>query len=208
MTSQQVDADAGAGTGVRYRRPVSPTERLYLSAGDARGAMALRIVVEGEGIPDAQDLQAALARAAESCPGSRLVRTGATWSAGGPPPQVRYDVPRTGAYADSAPGTFALPAGPSRRTEPPGCEVVVVPGADGNATSTVVFSVSHAVMDGHGALTWVREVFRALRGEPARPALDTDTDAGLLRRLGSTGPRPAPGHPRRSPLGPTDSRKR
>ncbi|MFB7253625.1 amino acid adenylation domain-containing protein [Streptomyces nojiriensis] len=208
MTSQQVDADAGAGTGVRYRRPVSPTERLYLSAGDARGAMALRIVVEGEGIPDAQDLQAALARAAESCPGSRLVRTGATWSAGGPPSQVRYDVPRTGAYADSAPGTFALPAGPSRRTEPPGCEVVVVPGADGNATSTVVFSVSHAVMDGHGALTWVREVFRALRGEPARPALDTDTDAGLLRRLGSTGPRPAPGPPRRSPLGPADGRGR
>ncbi|MFD5409318.1 amino acid adenylation domain-containing protein [Streptomyces nojiriensis] len=203
MTSQQVDADAGVGTGVRYRRPVSPTERLYLSAGDARGAMALRIVVEGDGIPDAQDLRAALARAAESCPGSRLVRAGAMWSAGGPPPQVRYDVPRAGAYADSAPGTVALPAGPSRRTEPPGCEVLVVPGADGKAT-TVVFSASHAVMDGHGALTWVREVFRALRGEPARPALDTDTDAGLLRRLGSTGPRPTPAPPRRSPLGQAD----
>ncbi|MFI8387668.1 non-ribosomal peptide synthetase [Streptomyces sp. NPDC085540] len=229
MTSHQVDAGAGAGTGagtgvgggtgVRYRRPVSPTERLYLSAGDPRGAMALRIVVEGDGVPDPRAFRAALARAAESCPGSRLVRVGTTWSAGGPLPQVRYDVPRAGAYADSAPGTVAWPAGPSRRTEPPGCEVLIVPGADGKeadgkeadgktadgkATTTIVFSASHAVMDGHGALTWVREVFRALRGEPARPALGADTDAGLLRRLGSTGPRPTPGPPRRSPLGPTE----
>ncbi|WP_314245084.1 non-ribosomal peptide synthetase [Streptomyces sp. DSM 40907] len=219
MTSHQVDAGAdtdtdtgtgtesgiGAGSDVRYRRPVSPTERLYLSAGDARGAMALRIVVEGDGVPAPQDLQAALAQAAESCPGSRLVHAGAMWSAGGPPPQVRYDVPRAGAYADSAPGTFALPAGASRRTEPPGCEVLIVPGADGTAATTVVFSASHAMMDGHGALTWVREVFRALRGEPARPALDTDTDAGLLRRLGSTRTRPTPTPPRRSPLGPADA---
>ncbi|MEU7726500.1 amino acid adenylation domain-containing protein [Streptomyces sp. NPDC040724] len=207
MTSHQADAGTRAGAGTpggataRYRRPVSPTERLYLSAGDARGTMALRIVVEGNGVPEPGHFQAALAQAAESCPGSRLVRAGAMWSAEGPSPQVRYDVPRAGAYADSAPGTFALPAEPSRRAEPPGCEVLIVPGGDAKATTTVVFSASHAMMDGHGALTWVREVFRALRGEPARPALDADTDAGLLRRLGSTGPRPTPSPPRRSPLG-------
>ncbi|MEJ8646180.1 hypothetical protein WKI68_42990 [Streptomyces sp. MS1.HAVA.3] len=128
MTSTQVGAGAGGRADARYRRPVSPTERLYLAAGDARGAMALRIVVEGDGVPDPEHFQAALARAADSCPGSRLVRAGAMWSAEGPSPQVRYDVPRAGAYADSAPGTFALPAGPSRRAEPPGCEVLIVPG--------------------------------------------------------------------------------
>ncbi|MEU2448610.1 amino acid adenylation domain-containing protein [Streptomyces sp. NPDC012765] len=211
MTSHQADADiradmragggAGGGDGAPYRRPVSPTERLYLAAGDARGAMALRIVVEGDGVPDPEQFQAALARAAAACPGSRLVRTGTVWHAEGPPPQVRYGTPRAGAYADSAPGTVELPARPPRRAEPPGCEVLIVPGADGKAPTTVVFSASHALMDGHGALTWVREVFRALRGEPARPAPDTDTDAGLLRRLGSSGPRPTPGPPRRSPLG-------
>ncbi|WP_329403789.1 non-ribosomal peptide synthetase [Streptomyces virginiae] len=221
MTSHQVgtgtDTDARTGANARYRRPVSPTERLYLAAGDARGAMALRIVVEGEGVPDAQDLRAAVARAAESCPGSRLVRAGAMWTVGGPPPRVRYDVPRAGAYTDSAPGTVELPAAPSRRTEPPGCEVLIVPGAgagaggadggdggDRKGTTTLVFTASHALMDGHGALTWVREVFRALRGEPARPALDPDTDAGLLRGLGSTRTRPTPAPPRRSPLGSAD----
>ncbi|WP_051779439.1 amino acid adenylation domain-containing protein [Streptomyces sp. NRRL S-241] len=215
MTPHQADADirtdiradiragggAGGGDGAPYRRPVSPTERLYLAAGDARGAMALRIVVEGDGVPDPEHFRAALARAAASCPGSRLVRTGTVWRAEGPSPQVRYGTPRAGAYADSAPGTVELPARPPRRAEPPGCEVLIVPGADGKAPTTVVFSASHALMDGHGALTWVREVFRALRGEPARPAPDTDTDAGLLRRLGSSGPRPMPGPPRRSPLG-------
>ncbi|MFB6820712.1 amino acid adenylation domain-containing protein [Streptomyces virginiae] len=214
MTSHQsgpgTDIDSPTGANAPYRRPVSPTERLYLAAGDARGAMALRIVVEGEGVPDARALQEAVARAAESCPGSRLVRAGAMWTAGGPPPRVRYDVPRPGAYTDSAPGTVRLPTGPSRRSEPPGCEVLIVPGtggtpgADGGdpkATTTLVFSASHALMDGHGALTWVREVFRALRGEPARPALDPDTDAGLLRLLGSTRTRPTPAPPRRSPLG-------
>ncbi|UUU38073.1 amino acid adenylation domain-containing protein [Streptomyces sp. NBC_00162] len=197
MTSRQVDADDAT----RYRRPVSPTERLYLAAGDTRGDMALRIVVEGDGVIDRRRLRAALAQAAEACPGSRLVRVGAMWSANGPSPRVRYAAPRAGAYADSAPGTVVLPAGPSRRAEPPGCEVLVVPGGEGKVTTTVVFSASHAVMDGHGALTWVREVFRALRGDPARPALDVDTDAGLLRRLGSTGPRPTPRPARRSPLG-------
>ncbi|MER7468351.1 non-ribosomal peptide synthetase [Streptomyces sp. NPDC097981] len=200
MTSRQAADAADAAT--RYRRPVSPTERLYLAAGHARGAMALRIVVEGDGAPDRERLQAALAQAAEACPGSSLVRVGAMWSAEGPPPRVRYAVPRAGAHADSAHGTVVLPTGSSRRAEPPGCEVLIVPGAgaDGTAT-TVVFSASHSVMDGHGALTWVREVFRALRGEAARPAVDADTDAALLRRLGSTGLRPTPRPARRSPLG-------
>ncbi|MFE2146054.1 amino acid adenylation domain-containing protein [Streptomyces sp. NPDC059456] len=218
MTSPQA-ADAVAVT--PYRRPVSPTERLYLAAGDARGAMALRIVVEGEGVPERGRFQAALARAAAACPGSSLVRVGAIWSAEGPPPRVRYAAPRADASANAAQGTVVLPeptrpagtagftastgsAGSSRRAEPPGCEVLIVPGsgsgADGTPT-TIVFSASHAVMDGHGALTWVREVFRALRDEAPRPALDTDTDAGLLRRLGRTGPRPTPKPARRSPLG-------
>ncbi|MGP3691582.1 amino acid adenylation domain-containing protein [Streptomyces sp. IBSNAI002] len=201
MTPRQDVPDAQGAAG--HRRPVSPTERLYLAAGDARGAMALRIVLEGDGVPDRRHFQAALARAAEVCPGSRLVRAGAEWTDEGPVPRVRYDVPRAGAYADSAPGTVELPAGPSRRTEPPGCEVVIVPGGDGRPT-TVVFSASHAVMDGHGALTWVREVFRALRGEPARPAPDPDTDATLLRRLGRAPRRPTPSPPARSPLGPSD----
>ncbi|MGI5447073.1 non-ribosomal peptide synthetase [Streptomyces sp. CA-243310] len=196
----------------RYRRPVSPTERLYLAAEHARGGMALRILVEGEGVPDADRLRAAVARAAEAVPGSRLARRGPLWHADGPLPRVRYADARSAAAFDvSTPDTAALLYGPARRTDPPGCEVLVVPGrapasaADEGAPpgtrTTLVFSVSHALMDGHGALIWVREVFRALRGDPARAALGPDTDRSLLRRLGAGERRPTLPPDRPSPLG-------
>ncbi|MGW6822439.1 non-ribosomal peptide synthetase [Streptomyces sp. NPDC055005] len=196
----------------RHRRPVSPTERLYLAAEHTRGAMALRILVEGEGVPAPDRLRAAVARAAEAVPGSRLVRRGALWHADGPLPRVRYaDARSAEAFDVSTPDTAALLYGPARRTDPPGCEVLVVPGraapspadegAPSGARTTLVFSVSHALMDGHGALIWVREVFRALRGDPARPALGTDTDRALLRRLGAGERRPTLPPDRPSPLG-------
>ncbi|MFD7082406.1 amino acid adenylation domain-containing protein [Streptomyces sp. NPDC059918] len=186
---------------ISYRRPVSPTEHLYLAAGHARGAMALRIVVEGRTAPGPAALRAAIARAAETCPGSRLVRRGAVWTAEGPLPAIRYAAPAAGRIDVSHPATAALLTGHPHRNAPPGCEVLVIPGLASEA-ATLVFSASHALMDGHGALTWVREVFRALRGEPGTPALARDTDRALLRRLGSTARRPAlvPAHP--SPLGP------
>ncbi|MFJ7205777.1 amino acid adenylation domain-containing protein [Streptomyces sp. NPDC098789] len=180
-----------------YWRPVSATERLYLAAGDPRGDMALRIVVEGEGLPDPEDLRAALTRAAGSCPGSGLVAADGLWRAEGPPPRLRFAAP-----ADPYDGVLdaAVLTGHTAPTDPPGCEVLVVPGLD-PARCTLVFSASHALMDGHGALLWVREVFRGLRGDAARPAADPETDQGLLRRLGCRDRRPtqAPDHP--SPLG-------
>ncbi|MCX4539267.1 non-ribosomal peptide synthetase [Streptomyces sp. NBC_01565] len=193
MTPPQTPAPA-------YRRPVSPTEHLYLAAGHARGAMALRIVVEGHTAPEPAALRAAVARAAEVCPGSRLVRRGPVWTAEGPLPTVRYAAPAAGRLDVSDPATAALLTGPSRRDDTPGCGVLVVPGTSAD-TATLVFSASHALMDGHGALTWVREVFSALRGEPGRPALAPDTDRGLLRRLGASARRPALVPDRPSPLG-------
>nr|AIT38302.1 LstE [Streptomyces toxytricini] len=199
------DATAAAA----YRRPVSPTERLYLAAGEPRGAMALRIVVEGDGLPDAGQLHAAVARAAETCPGSRLVRRGPLWAADGPPPHIVHAAAAEGPFDVSDPRTARLLTGRSGPGDQPGCELLVVPGA-GGARSTLVFSASHALMDGHGALTWVREVFRALRGEAARPAADPSTDLGVLRRLaadrgGRPRRRPAPLPGRRSPLGPASA---
>ncbi|MFF1497640.1 amino acid adenylation domain-containing protein [Streptomyces sp. NPDC058304] len=175
-------------------------EHLYLAAGHARGAMALRIVVEGHTAPEPAALRAAVARAAETCPGSRLVRRGPVWTAEGPLPAIRYAAPAAGRIDVSDPTTAALLTGHSHRNAVPGCEVLVIPGTTAD-TATLVFSAPHALMDGHGALTWVREVFRALRGEPGRPALAPETDRGLLRRLGATTRRPPLVPDRPSPLG-------
>lgn len=199
MPTQHTTDPAGG-----YRRPVSATERLYLAAGDPRGTMALRVLVEGDGPPAPAHLRAALEHAAEACPGSRLVRRGASWYAGGPPPRLRYAEPAAGPLDPGDPATVALLRGPARSAAQPGCEVLVVPGT--TSPTTLVFSASHALMDGHGALTWVRAVFLALRGEASRPAPGTDTDLGMLRRHGkSTGSRPTALPGWRSPLGPLDA---
>ncbi|MEZ6019002.1 MAG: AMP-binding protein [Planctomycetota bacterium] len=49
--------------------------------------------------------------------------------------------------------------------------------------AVLVFRVFHGTMDGKGALLWIEQVFRALRGEALAPILGTDTDASLVRRL-------------------------
>ncbi|MFK0222889.1 amino acid adenylation domain-containing protein [Streptomyces vinaceus] len=183
-----------------YQRTVSPTELLYLAAGQTRGAMALRIVVEGYGVPDRERLEAAVTRAAEACPGSRLARRGPLWVADGPLPHVAYTARFTEPFDVSTTRTAQLIAGGHDPAAPPRCEVRVVPHAHHDRTR-IVFSASHAVMDGNGALTWMREVFRALRGEDARPAADPSTDQSVLRLLAAdrrrTGPLSGRPHPLR-----------
>ncbi|MGP3948182.1 amino acid adenylation domain-containing protein [Streptomyces sp. 7N604] len=173
------------------QRPVSPTEWLYLAARRLGPDMVLQLLVEGEGTPDADELRAAVATAARACPGSRLVRDGRTWRDTALPPRVRVLESDSAMSQDCA---LDPDTGPS-------CEVVLLTGAPGRPT-TLAFRVFHGVMDGHGALIWATEVFRALRGEPARPAPSTETDYTLLDRLGATGRRPALLLDQPSPLAP------
>jgi hypothetical protein len=53
-------------------------------------------------------------------------------------------------------------------------------------------------MDGQGVLIWAGETFRALRGEPAVPALGRETEVDLIRRF-RTGPAPTPVRPTTTP---------
>ncbi|MEV6319099.1 amino acid adenylation domain-containing protein [Streptomyces sp. NPDC051776] len=180
MTLRHHDVAREADPAKTAQRPVSPTEWLYLAARRLGPDMVLQLLVEGDGTPDAGELRAAVAAAARACPGSRLVRDGRTWRDSARPPRVRV------AESDAAlsqHGALDPDAGPS-------CEVVLLTGSPGRLT-TLAFRVFHGVMDGHGALIWAMEVFRALRGEPPHPAPSTDTDYTLLAQLGATGRRPA-----------------
>ncbi|MFJ1703812.1 amino acid adenylation domain-containing protein [Kitasatospora sp. NPDC088346] len=196
MTTNDSTPAARPG-GAPYRRPVSATEWLYLGAHRLGSAMVLQLVVEGDGDPDPERLRAALAAAADACPGSRLVRRGRRWVDSGSPPQLRVAPDGSGPDAALRTGTAWL-EDPLDLRRGPGCEVLLLPGAAG-ATS-LVFRAFHGVMDGHGALLWMAEVFRALRGEPARPARSPVTDAGLLAEVGATGRRPALLLDQRAPL--------
>ncbi|MFD2421808.1 non-ribosomal peptide synthetase [Amycolatopsis pigmentata] len=141
----------------------------------------IQIVVEGTGVLDRDRVEDAVQRAAEACPGARLVlagRRGLDWMDGGAPPRVRV-LPGDGldreTFADS--GELFRPLGGKRGED--NNEVVILTGE----RPALVFRIHHAVMDGRGALMWIAEVFRALRGEPLREARSTVTDADLLRDL-------------------------
>jgi amino acid adenylation domain-containing protein len=162
----------------RYQRPVSPNEWLYLAGERAMPPLAIQFVVEGEGSLNPETLTQAVRVASAACPGARLARHGRTWVDTGQQPPVTF----TGQWSDHL-------SAPLQRA----CEVVVAEGA-------VLFRVSHTVMDGRGVLTWVTDVFRALRGEPPLGAASVLTDYGLVERLGAPGRRPRAGVGWRSPL--------
>ncbi|WP_329585521.1 non-ribosomal peptide synthetase [Kitasatospora sp. NBC_01250] len=185
-----------------FRRPVSPPEWFYLAAQRLGRAMVQQLVVEGDpgSEPTPQALRAAVAQAAVACPGSRLVRRGRHWVDSGRPPQVLVAAPGSAPDAELRTGTAVL-AEPLDAEAGVGCEVVLLPGA-ADRPSALLFRVSHAVMDGHGAQLWVQEVFRALRGEQPRPARSPLTDQRLLAEVGATGRRPALLLDQPSPLGP------
>jgi amino acid adenylation domain-containing protein len=164
-----------------FRRPISATERLYFAGARLAPPFAIAIVVEGRGAIDRVALEAAVAEASRACPGARLVARGREWKDGGVAPKVR-DVSGDGFEALEA-TVLREPLDPERG---PTCEVVIVR----REPFTLVFRAHHGVMDGKGALTWVKDVFRALRGEAPEGATSTETDLGLLEKLRPDGRRP------------------
>ncbi|MER8184429.1 non-ribosomal peptide synthetase [Kitasatospora sp. NPDC094015] len=180
-------ADPAAGPA--FRRPVSATEWLYLAAHRLGRAMVLQLVVEGDGALDPAELRAALATAARACPGSRLVRRGRSWIDPGRPPRLRVAPPGSGPDAELRFGTALLET-PIDLDGEPACELLLLTCRTGGRTA-LVFRAFHGAMDGHGALLWMGEVFRALRGAAPRPARSPVTDGELLAGLGATARRPA-----------------
>ncbi|MGW8953924.1 non-ribosomal peptide synthetase [Streptomyces sp. NPDC055709] len=203
VSHEVTGADAGAGAvpgpagTPTFARPVSPTEWSYLAAARLGEPMVIQLVVEGTGCIEAQALSRAVAEASRSCPGSRLVRRGRTWTDSGVF-AARVVVADSSSFDRVAlTGLPELSHRLARAERSPSCEVLLLTGEP----STIVFRASHAVMDLKGLQTWAAQVFRALRCEPPAGAMDTLTDYQLMRRLGGAGQRTRVGLDQRSPLG-------
>ena len=169
-----------------YSRPVTADEWWRLGAPQGLST-EVQFCVEGDGSIDPAALSAAVATASRACPGARLVRRRQTWVDSGRTPDVRV------AEADGfdrvrldSPLLRAPLACQGRSS----CEVVLVQGKP----ATVIFRAHPSVMDGRGVMLWQREVFRALRGEPAVPAdsrlTHEDVMAEIAARLGIALPEP------------------
>ncbi|WP_432838801.1 non-ribosomal peptide synthetase [Dactylosporangium sp. CA-092794] len=177
-----------------FSRPISPVEWTYLAHPPGLETV-LQVFVEGTGTLDPETVRAAVARAGDACPGSRLTRRGGRWVDIGVPPAVRVSdgdaLDRT-TFA----GLDALQQPLRGRAGSPTCEVVLLTGE----RPGLLFRAFHAVMDGRGVFLWMAEVFRALRGEAPRPAVSPELEIDLVRRFRRTGPRPQPVPVPASPL--------
>ncbi|MBF6353678.1 peptide synthetase [Nocardia higoensis] len=190
--------------GTDFRRPITPTERLYFSTRQVTPPFIMQLAVPGEGTLDPAVLQRAVDAASAANPGSRLVADGDRWVDSGVGARVRvvpgWTLDYTALEHDAELNTPLGPT-PDRTTE-----VLLLTGAP----VTVVFRAFHGVMDGMGLRLWVDDVFRALRGETLLGAPDPIADAELVDRLGVPGKptlvvprfRAATGHGRQDPAAP------
>ncbi|MFJ2590238.1 amino acid adenylation domain-containing protein [Streptomyces sp. NPDC087538] len=168
-----------------YSRPVSPMEAWFLVYPDSVPGV-MHLFVQGTGLVGRPELAAAVERAARSCPGTRLTRTGMTWTDSGEAPAVRELPEGSLDPAADAPDLHR----PLMGDGGPTCEVLL----SGHSGGThIVFRAFHGALDGKGLMFWAEEVFRALRGEPLLGAPDAVSEAQLLDRLDAAGVKSSPG---------------
>lgn len=136
-------------------------------------------IIEGEVSAAPIEWQSALDQAAAMNPGSRLrlvgKRQNARWVNDGQPPQLRF-IPECDWDGRSENGAEFLYSTALSLEEGRTGELIIA----GQEKPKVIFRVSHAVMDGLGALHFLQELFRALRGEPLLGSNATYTDSELM----------------------------
>lgn len=185
-----------------WHKEVSAVDRFFVAVNEVRPPFVIQLLLEGDGDPDPDALDEALERAAAVNPGCtlRLVEDEEEprWVLGPVPSLTLIDAPDFDASSGEAAPCLLWPidakVGPT-------CELLKIRGQGGR--SYLVFRALHAVMDGQGTLLWVKDVFRALRGEAPIGHSSTATVDQLIRDLNSPR-RPYPKADALHPYGPGD----
>ncbi|RVW03394.1 non-ribosomal peptide synthetase [Rhodococcus spongiicola] len=178
-----------------FQRPISATERLYITTQSLAPPFAIQLVVTGSGEIDPAALEVAVDQASAACPGARLRRNGRNWVDSRRAPQVKIvDHAIDFADLDDDPILQSSLGSDDLATT----EVVVARAA---SETSVVFRAFHGVMDAKGLQTWASEIFRVLRGQEPIGAPDVTADHDLVARVGTTSKPTTLLPTRRAPLG-------
>jgi hypothetical protein len=152
-------------------RPLSLPEYYHASVGASPKTLERPregiFVLCGEGRLPIERWQAALDLAAAANPGARLRMVGARhracWRSDGQPPRLRA-LEHCGWDIQSQAGADFIWSTPLPLATGPTIELIVAPLQEGR--TLLILRALHAVVDGAGMLHFLRELFRALRGEP------------------------------------------
>ena len=147
----------------KYKRKMSPTERVYLIYNHICPPFANQMILEGSGCLDYKKWILAVKEASKANPGSRIVCRGhgplSHWVDSGIAPDVRKE--------DGSAWNGIGPEGApflERKLSPikgPTCEVILINGG----TPRIAFRTHHGAMDARGTMSWALDIFRSLRGE-------------------------------------------
>lgn len=145
------------------------------------------IVIEGLGALNIDALRVAVAKASQFNPGSRIRMAGnlffARWLPDGASPSVRVedDCCWDGASDAGSDFIYRTPLSASAGVT---SEFIVARSRDASH-QFLIFRNLHSIMDGMGFMHFLREVFRALRGEPLQGTNAFFRDADLMRAVPS-----------------------
>ena len=176
-----------SGSPFRSRR-LSYMEYYHASVGSYRHSVDVprenTVILEGTGNISCERLQTAVNAAAEVNPGAHLKLLGnsvtARWSTQGQVPRVREV--HSNWNGRSSKGSGFIYDTPLELRKGVSCEFIIARNETLGKTF-IIFRNLHAVMDGMGCLHFLREVFRALNGQPLHGSNAHFADTDLIRAV-------------------------
>lgn len=144
-----------------YRRQLTGSEKYFVAYNELRPPYIVQFVIEADGEPEPDAVYDALQATTVVNPGSSIKlddRHGEHWVRG-PEPNLSVVEDLDINLSTSGAPLFSWPL---NAVDGPTCELVLV---QRGGKSCLVFRALHAVMDGHGVISWAKDFFRCLRGE-------------------------------------------
>lgn len=174
-----------------YTRPLSSSERYLLASNEMCPDVTVHAFFDGSGVLDVSRWRRAVEIASAANPGSRLVLKGhlmfSRWvDSGLAPPVMEMDGSGWDAIGPEGGPAFLNEHLPHR--EGPTCQVILIH----RKPLRVALRCHHAIMDGHGILTFADDIFRALRGEKPIGSDSRITDYELAKSFQKEGRIPPP----------------
>ncbi|MCT4607319.1 MAG: non-ribosomal peptide synthetase [Marinisporobacter sp.] len=156
-----------------FKRDVSQNEKIYIQSQEIYTTLAIQFIIDFDGTLDKVKFQEAVKKAGDFCPGVRVSLKGNQWVDTQVTTPIFYREDDFDGYDFSKLRIFEKKIDVKRN---PATEIYVL-----YSVNKIIFRAFHGAMDGQGALIWVKNIFRYLRGEDLIEAKSEETDLSFVK---------------------------